>query len=60
MEDNKYNISDLVISAIEKKPVEFEDAFNNIIVDRISDAVENRKMEIAQTMFNEPENVSEE
>ena len=60
MEDNKYNISDLVISAIEKKAVEFEDTFNNIIIDRISDAVENRKMEIAQTMFNEPENVSEE
>jgi hypothetical protein len=60
MEDDKYNVPDLVINAIEKKPVEFETTFNNIIVDRISSAIEDRKMELAQTMFNDPADFSEE
>lgn len=50
--DNKYDLSDLVVSAIEQKPLDFETAFNDIIVDRIRDAVENKKIEIAQQMYN--------
>lgn len=58
--DNKYDLSDLVVSAIEQKPLDFETAFNDIIVDRIRSAVENKKVEIAQQMYNyEPDDVAD-
>lgn len=58
--DNKYDLSDLVVSAIEQKPLDFETAFNDIIVDRIRDAVENKKVAIAQQMYNyEPDDVAD-
>lgn len=54
--DNKYDLTDLVVSAIEQKPLDFETAFNDIIVDRIRDAVESKKIAIAQQMYGyEPE-----
>jgi hypothetical protein len=58
--DNKYDLSDLVVSAIEQKPLDFETAFNDLIVDRIRGAVENKKIAIAQQMYNyNPENVAD-
>lgn len=54
--DNKYDLTDLVVSAIEQKPLDFETAFNDIIVDRIRDAVEAKKVEVAKQMYGyEPE-----
>lgn len=54
--DNKYDVSDLVVSAMEQKPLEFEAAFNDLIVDRIRGAVEAEKIKIAQQMYGyEPE-----
>ena len=53
---NEYDISDLIVSAIEQKPNDFESAFNDLIVDRIRSAVEDKKIEIAQQMYGyEPE-----
>lgn len=52
MEDNKYEIEDLITSAFQQKPVEFETAFNDIIIDRIRSAVEEKKVAIAQQMYN--------
>lgn len=58
--DNKYDLSDLVVSAIEQKPLDFETAFNDIMVDRIRTAVENKKVEIAQQMYNyDPDDVAD-
>ena len=58
--DNKYDLSDLVVSAIEQKPLDFETAFNDLIVDRIRGAVENKKIAIAQQMYNySPEDVAD-
>ena len=54
MDDNKYTLDDLVVSAIQQKPVEFEQAFSDVMVDRLQSAVENRKQEIAQSMFAAP------
>ena len=51
-EDNKYGLHDLIVATAEQKPVEFEAAFNDIIVDRIRDAVEHKKVEIAQQLYN--------
>ncbi len=53
---NKYELDDLVISALDQKPTDFEAAFNDLIVDRISTAIENKKIQIAQQMYGyEPE-----
>jgi hypothetical protein len=51
VEDNKYDLTDLVVSAIEQKPLDFEAAFNDLIVDRIRGAVEDRKIAIAKQMY---------
>lgn len=62
-EDNKYGLQDLVLATAEQKPVEFEAAFNDLVVDRIRDAIENKKVEIAQQMYGydpEPEPEYEE
>lgn len=61
-EDNKYDIQDLVVAAVEQKPSNFEAAFNDILLDRIRDAVENKKLEVAQQLYGyqvEPENDDE-
>lgn len=58
--DNKYDLSDLVVSAIEQKPLDFETAFNDLIIDRIRGAVEDKKISIAQQMYNySPEDVAD-
>lgn len=50
-EENKYELNDLVSSAAMQKPTEFEAAFSDLVLDRIRDAVENKKVEIAQQMY---------
>mgnify|MGYP003334101005 FL=1 len=56
MPDNKYTLDDLVIATLEQKPTDFEAAFDNVITDRIRAAVEDKKIAIAQQMYNyEPE-----
>ena len=49
--NNKYEIQDLVISALEQKPEEFAVGFDSILVDKLRAAIDNRKQEIAQNMF---------
>lgn len=53
-EENKYELGDLLNAAALQKPVEFQDAFNDLVLDRIKSAVEDRKIEIAQTLYNKP------
>ena len=50
-EDNKYDIQDLIIATAEQKPLEFENAFNDLVIDRIRDAIESKKVDIAQQMY---------
>lgn len=55
-EDNKYVLDDLVTAAVVQKPLDFETAFNDLVVDRIRSAIENKKVEVAQQMYGyEPE-----
>ena len=51
-EDNKYTLNDLVVFSADQKPLDFRNVFNDLIVDKIQAAVDNRKLEIAQSMFN--------
>ena len=48
---NKYDMSDLVVAAMEQKPLDFESAFNDLIVDRIATAINDKKIEVAQQMY---------
>lgn len=60
--ENKYGLEDLVVSAIEQKPTDFEAAFDDLITDRIRSAVEAKKVEVAQKMYNyePPETIDNE
>ena len=59
-DNNKYDMTDLVVSAITQKPLDFETAFDNLVVDRLHSAIEDKKIEIARQMYGyQPENDSE-
>jgi hypothetical protein len=60
MPDNKYTLDDLVLATLEQKPTDFEAAFDNVITDRIRAAVEDKKIAIAQQMYNYDPNDQEE
>lgn len=53
----EYNINDLIRLSNDQKPVDFEKAFGSVIADRLAAAVDNKKIEVAATMFgsSEPE-----
>jgi hypothetical protein len=56
LENNKYNITDLLNFALDKKPSDFKNAVDSILYDKINDAVEAKKLEMAQNLFNKPTN----
>jgi hypothetical protein len=51
-QDNKYNLNDLVMFSARQKPIDFNQAFDELMVQKLQAAVENKKIEIAQSMFN--------
>jgi hypothetical protein len=55
MLENKYEIEDLVTATLDQKPLDFANVFNDLLVDRLSTAVDNRKLEIAKGMFEPSE-----
>ena len=52
--DNEYTVQDLISLSYDQKPIEFNNAFNSLIADRLAQAVNARKIEVAQSMFKEP------
>ncbi len=52
MTDNKYDLEDLVVAAADSKPADFESVFDDIITGRIRAAVEDKKVQIAQQLYN--------
>ena len=46
------NITDIIKNAYENKPTGVEDAFNNVIQQKMADAIETRRQEIAHSMYN--------
>ena len=54
-EDNKYTLNDLITTGAEQKPLEFNQAFDQLMVDRLQSAIENKKIELAQSMFRTAE-----
>jgi hypothetical protein len=55
MPDRDPRIDDLIGFAADEKPVEFQQTFTDIVTDRIAQAIADRKDQIAQNMFREPE-----
>ena len=51
MPDNKYDVTDLISSALEQKPVDFQTAFNDILLDRVRNVIDIKKNEVSQKMF---------
>jgi hypothetical protein len=46
------NVSDLVLNAIEQKPLDFQQSFADLMQQRIEDAVAEKKLEIASVFTN--------
>jgi hypothetical protein len=53
------NVSDLIAHAYDRKPLEFQTAFNNAIADRLVQAIDDKKIEVAQIMFSQPDSDTE-
>ena len=45
------NVADSIKNAFDNKPTGVEDAFNNVIQQKMADAIEVRRQEIAQSMY---------
>jgi len=58
-ENDKYNISDLIDTVVDHKPLEFAQVFNDLTFSKLHSAINDKKLEIAQRMF-QPEDNSEE
>jgi len=52
---DKYEMEDLISNAVNQKPTEFADVFNSLLVGKLQHAINNKKIEISQTMFNNQE-----
>jgi len=52
-DETQYTVQDLIAYSYDQKPVEFENAFSSLMIDRIAAAVDNKKIEVAQAMFSD-------
>jgi hypothetical protein len=51
--ETTFSVQNLVKYSYEQKPVEFEQTFNSLLSDKIASAIDARKLEVAQSMFND-------
>ena len=51
--ENEISVQDLISTSYEQKPLDFQNAFDSLMAGRIADAIDNRKMEIAQSLFSD-------
>ena len=52
MTEIEYRISDLINFSSQQKPIDFEQAFNSLMTDRLATAIDSKKLEVAQSMFS--------
>jgi hypothetical protein len=55
MSDKQYTIDDMIKTAADKDAVEFQNAFNDVLLQKIADKVEAQKQELAKNYFNQGE-----
>jgi hypothetical protein len=53
--DNETTVSNLVKYSFEQKPLEFQQEFDSLVKDRIAKAIEDKKIEVAQSIFSDQE-----
>lgn len=51
--NNEVSVQDLISFSYEQKPIEFQQAFDTLIAGKIAAAVDNKKIEVAQSMFSD-------
>lgn len=54
MAEIEHTLADLIRFSSEQKPIEFGAAFNALIANRVETAIDSKKIEVAQRMFNPP------
>jgi|APCry1669191812_1035378.scaffolds.fasta_scaffold02226_7 hypothetical protein len=59
-ENNKYSIEDLIATSTNQQPLDFEHVFGELMVDKIQAAVNDRKIQIAQSMYSSEEDFESE
>ena len=52
MSDKQYTISDMIGAAKDESPSDFSSAFNALVLDKIQDVIQAKKIEVAQNYFN--------
>jgi hypothetical protein len=50
--ENEVSVQDLISLSYEQKPIEFQQAFNDLLSDRVAAAVNARKVEIASSLYS--------
>jgi hypothetical protein len=59
MTDHIEAIKNMINYAVQEKPLDFQSSFDSLIHDRIGDSINNRKIEVAQSMFRSEETPNE-
>jgi hypothetical protein len=59
MTDIEYRVADLINFSSNQKPLEFSSAFEYVLKDKLASAIETKKTEIAQTLFNPQSDVQD-
>lgn len=60
VETQQYEISDLVKFAYEDQPAQMQDVFNELMMGRVQDSIQQRKQHIAQNFFNSAQDAEED
>lgn len=56
----QHTTHDLVSLAYDQKPVDFQGVFNDILTDKVTQAIYDKKVEMAKTMFAGPDDYSDD
>jgi hypothetical protein len=54
--ENEVSVQDLISLSFDQKPVEFQQAFDSLMTDRIAKAIEDKKIEVAQSIYYNQDN----
>ena len=52
MSEKQFTIDDMVVAAHNDSPSDFQSAFASVVLDKIADAIEAKKVELAKNYFN--------
>lgn len=52
MTEIENTLTDLIHFSSNQKPIEFGNAFNSLIADKVATAIDAKKIEVARAMFN--------